>query len=215
MTKITLSQDLRWASLNADPTCSRCGITKTVADFFPKRVDYWCRECIRIYARDAYRKKVASLSPIELAIMRNKVNEGQNHRRAQRLAAMPLKELTAWRMQINDGNSQRRYVARDRAYQAYGGYVCACCGVTERAFLSIDHVNNDGAAHKRKFNLRTGEQLYRWLARNDFPSGFQVLCMNCQWGKRNNGGICPHQVRCNDHPVEGVEPSGSKRSAPV
>jgi hypothetical protein len=24
--------------------------------------------------------------------------------------------------------------------------------------------------------------------------------MNCQWGKRNNNGVCPHKERCNDYP---------------
>src|SRR4029077_6136264 len=31
--KTILSQDLRWRKLQADPTCSKCGSTKTPADF--------------------------------------------------------------------------------------------------------------------------------------------------------------------------------------
>jgi hypothetical protein len=27
---------------------------------------------------------------------------------------------------------------------------CACCGETEERFLTIDHINNDGAEHRRK-----------------------------------------------------------------
>jgi hypothetical protein len=213
--KTILSQDLRWAKIQLDPTCSKCRIRKTPADFPRNAVDYWCSRCRSDYAIDLYRKKVASLSPLDLAKFRDKVSERQSRQRDARIASMPKKQLEAWRMQINAGNTMRRYEVRDRVYRAYGGYVCACCGETEKAFLSIDHIENDGATHKRKFNLKTGEQMYRWLARNNFPSGFQILCMNCQWGKRNNGGICPHQVRCNDHPVEGVGPSGPKRSAPV
>jgi ABC-type uncharacterized transport system substrate-binding protein len=34
---------------------------------------------------------------------------------------------------------------------------------------------------------------YKWLARNGYPSGFQILCMNCNHGKSRNGGVCPHQ----------------------
>ena len=114
---------------------------------------------------------------------------------------MTPEELAAWRVQTNEGNTKRRREVRDLVYRTYGGYRCACCGETEPTFLSIDHVNNDGAQHKRECKISTGEQLYRWLARNGFPPGFQVLCMNCQWGKRNNNGVCPHQVRCNDHPA--------------
>jgi hypothetical protein len=34
--------------------------------------------------------------------------------------------------------------------------------------------------------------------RNGFPPGYQVLCMNCNHGKRMNNGVCPHKERCND-----------------
>ena len=79
---------------------------------------------------------------------------------------------------------------RDLVFEAYGGYKCVCCGETEPKFLSIDHINNDGAKHKKK----TNSNLYRWLKKNDYPSGFQVLCMNCNCGKYRNGGICPHKT---------------------
>lgn len=106
-------------------------------------------------------------------------------------------------------------------FAAYGGYICRCCGETEKAFLTIDHVNNDGNVWRRekigKFKGRTtggGYPTYRWLVKHEFPDGFQVLCMNCQFGKRMNDGVCPHQERRNDHPLQGVGPSGPKRSTP-
>lgn len=107
---------------------------------------------------------------------------------------------------------------RDAAFKAYGGYVCACCGETEQKFLTLDHVNNDGAEFRRMIRgnrQAAGATTYAWLARNGFPSGYQVLCMNCNHGKRMNNGVCPHQVRCNDHPRVGVGPSGPKRIAPA
>ena len=39
----------------------------------------------------------------------------------------------------------------------------------------------------------SGYMTYKWLRKNGFPPGFQVLCMNCQHGKRMCRGICPHQ----------------------
>ena len=85
---------------------------------------------------------------------------------------------------------------KDDVFTAYGGYKCACCGETEPMFLSIDHVNNDGA-HERKSGLYNGSgtAFYQWLRKNGYPSGYQVLCMNCQVGKHKNGGVCPHQNR--------------------
>ena len=111
---------------------------------------------------------------------------------------------------------ERRARVKEAVFAAYGGYKCACCGETEKLFLTIDHINNDGAAHRRKIvGKRTGAgyPTYNWLVNNHFPEGYQVLCMNCNHGKRMNDGICPHQVRSNDYSKE-VEPSGSKRTAP-
>jgi hypothetical protein len=77
---------------------------------------------------------------------------------------------------------------------AYGGQ-CRCCGETELSFLSIDHINGGGRSHRKSLGLTAGQSFYFWLKENGFPKDeFQVLCMNCQWGKRMHG-ICPHQVK--------------------
>ena len=95
------------------------------------------------------------------------------------------------RIKHNNATIKRYNEIRDKVFAAYGGYICNCCGETEPSFLSIDHVNNDGAEHGRKIG---NSYSYRWLLINNFPSGFQVLCMNCQWGKKNNNGVCLHEI---------------------
>ena len=77
------------------------------------------------------------------------------------------------------------------AYIAYGG-MCKCCGEQEPMFLSIDHVDNTGATHRKI--IGKGSQIYKWLRDNNYPTGFQILCMNCNLGKSRNGGVCPHSV---------------------
>ena len=191
--QITPNQARRLERLKNNPICSHCGQTKTIEDFPAKGVDYWCNACRREYAIQSYHKRRESLSREDLKALRNEVNTRQTERRRQRMASMSPEELAAFKARVNAENLKRRDAVRDQAYQAYGGYKCNCCGITERAFLSLDHINNDGAKHKRECKLRTGEQLYRWIVKNNFPPMFQVLCMNCQWGKRNNKGICPHQ----------------------
>lgn len=79
---------------------------------------------------------------------------------------------------------------KDAAYNAYGGYICSCCKEKELSFLSIDHIENDGKLLRK--TQGTGTALYRWLVRNNFPKGYQILCMNCQFGK-SKYGICPHK----------------------
>lgn len=76
------------------------------------------------------------------------------------------------------------------------GYRCVCCGENELIFLTIDHINNDGAEHRKQLckNSNVGSVgLYRWLKKNNFPDGFQILCYNCNIGKYRNGGVCPHE----------------------
>lgn len=78
------------------------------------------------------------------------------------------------------------------AMQAYGGPVCACCGESHIECLQIDHVNGDGATHRREIcgKNRSGN-LYVWLRQNNYPPGFRVLCANCNFAI-SRLGRCPH-----------------------
>jgi hypothetical protein len=75
----------------------------------------------------------------------------------------------------------------------YGGK-CACCGEgRDLSFLSIDHINNDGAKFRKENpTIANGTHLYRWIEKVGFPKDLQVYCFSCQWGKRIHG-VCPHQ----------------------
>lgn len=76
----------------------------------------------------------------------------------------------------------------------YGGNPpkCACCGESRIEFLTIDHINNDGAKHRKETKMHTGYQFSLWLIRNNFPEGFQILCWNCNCS-RTHWGYCPHE----------------------
>lgn len=88
---------------------------------------------------------------------------------------------------------RHRRKLRVLALQSYGGK-CACCGLEDQPFLSIDHINNDGARHRRQEKLKgSGYHLYAWLKKHNFPNGFQVLCYNCNLAKQHFG-MCPHQM---------------------
>lgn len=90
----------------------------------------------------------------------------------------------------NQAAQRRRYDARlkRQAMLAYGGR-CSCCGEDELIFLTIDHLDNSGAEHRRILG-RGGARLYQWLKARGYPEGFQVLCFNCNFAKSNGG--CPH-----------------------
>jgi hypothetical protein len=79
------------------------------------------------------------------------------------------------------------------AFMAYGGPKCVCCGETILAFLNLDHIERDGAEHRKAIGKSDGYRIYGWLKRHRYPAGFQVLCWNCNCGREFNGGICPHK----------------------
>ena len=89
---------------------------------------------------------------------------------------------------------QRPYQAkrlRRLKLQVLGHYspslTCAHCGFSDVRALSIDHIQGGGGKHTKEIHA-SGGSFYRWLSRNNYPSGYQVLCMNCQWIKRVEKG---------------------------
>jgi hypothetical protein len=90
------------------------------------------------------------------------------------------------RQKINGKNFRER--TKYRIFNLYSGGEpkCAQCGENRMVCLSIDHIQGDGAKHRRELNGGRGTELYLSIEKNYDPSRFQVLCMNCQWVKRAN-----------------------------
>ena len=73
---------------------------------------------------------------------------------------------------------------------------CVCCGESEQDFLTIDHINGGGGQHRISIfgdRWTAGARFYNWLVANRFPSGFQLLCMNCNLSKGKHGH-CVHEA---------------------
>lgn len=112
-------------------------------------------------------------------------------------APVPGRRFCKRHAEIRSETGIRRYQEiKTEVFNAYGGPKCACCGETIVHFLSMDHVENNGAAHRKETGFRkTWASIFLWLKKHGFPPGFQVLCMNCNFGKARNGGICPHKQK--------------------
>lgn len=87
---------------------------------------------------------------------------------------------------------------RDIIYIAYGNK-CNCCGESNKLFLTIDHVNNDGYKIRQRnkngnYSAPFSGHYYKQIIKANFPSDLQLLCWNCNCGKARNGGICPHKI---------------------
>lgn len=137
------------------------------------------RDKYNAYHREWRRKNKAKLSAREV------------ERRKLGIAAMTKDELKAFRIAEVEKTRRMHEATKEIVFSHYG-WRCACCGETERAFLSMDHVNNDGYKD-RVGKSRSSSKLYRKIKKQGFPNTYQVLCMNCNFGKRMNNGICPHK----------------------
>ncbi len=112
-----------------------------------------------------------------------------NYRKAQ---ARWKKYYQKHKEKIKEKSKEYKNNLREAALDHYGR-VCACCGESQIEFLTIDHI----FPPKRKTN-RERKDLYGWLKRHNYPSGFQTLCWNCNMAK-GIYGECPH---CKRHMIE-------------
>ena len=66
------------------------------------------------------------------------------------------------------------------SYYSNGLLTCKQCGFSDIRALSIDHINGGGAIHRKTMK---GTSFYSYLIKENYPEGYQVLCMNCQFIK--------------------------------
>lgn len=63
---------------------------------------------------------------------------------------------------------ERRQLRKQKTFNHYGNK-CKCCGETNHIFLSIDHINNDGADYRKeifsssKRGQTSGTAFYKWI----------------------------------------------------
>jgi len=142
--------------------------------------------------------------------------EGKAYRKKH---SMYAKEWRKKNPELKKAIQQRSYdKIRTECFNHYGGAICKCCGETEIRFLHLDHIDGDGAKQrheweKTKSTIYGGTQLYYWLKKNNYPPELklQVLCANCNLGKRTNR-YCPHELK------KGIDMNGnaiSKEYLPI
>lgn len=90
----------------------------------------------------------------------------------------------------NIRGKDRVLLLRTRVFNAYGNK-CTCCGETSAQLITIDHIENNGADHRRE--VGHGGDFYRWIIQNNYPKSLRLQCYNCNCGRHRNGGVCPHE----------------------
>jgi len=69
---------------------------------------------------------------------------------------------------------------------------CSCpnCNVDDIDVLCVDHINGDGAEHRKI----VGRNMYNWVKLNNYPDTFRLLCYNCNQSLDHHG-YCPHDIK--------------------
>lgn len=75
------------------------------------------------------------------------------------------------------------------SHYSNGNLACVMCGFDDIRALSIDHINGKGTKHRERMGI-LGSHIYVWLEKNNYPEGYQTLCMNCQFIKRTENKEC-------------------------
>lgn len=110
-----------------------------------------------------------------------------------------------WKNKENRDKSAREYQRKAKidvmSHYSNGEIKCACCGVKEIVFLTIDHIKGDGNKLRKEKKHKTGGMFYIWLRTNKYPEGLQVLCHNCNQAKRQLSH-CPHKDLLSTQPSQ-------------
>ena len=122
----------------------------------------------------------------------NQSEKGKANRKRWRIENRERDYACNNRYQSSDkGKAKRNCLARQAGramkirvltHYGHGKLTCVMCGESRIDCLSLDHINNNGYEHRK--GTGNGQKFYRWIIKNDFPLGYQTLCMNCQWIKR-------------------------------
>jgi len=145
--------------------CRKCGKEQLIVDFqWGGTLQYLCKQCRQARDRAYYEQ----------------TKEVRNTNRKRVYHADPEHVLKNVRRDSKVYDAVRKL--RVLAHYSSGELACVHCGEDDLACLSIDHINGGGQQHRRV----VGSHFYAWLIKNDFPDGYQTLCMNCQMRKKHN-----------------------------
>ena len=103
---------------------------------------------------------------------------GKNAAKGRKKCNRCSKSPEAWAAS-HERRRQRRQAERLDLVEAYGGK-CVECDIDDPDVLVLDHINDDGAEHRK----RVGNQnVYTDLIKRGYPDEVQLLCANCNLRK--------------------------------
>lgn len=139
----------------------------------------------------------------EKSLLWKRANPEKNYQVFKNWKVKNLLKRREWARLWARNNYQRRKqtllkngrACKDRLYDLFFdhyGYQCTCCGESRRDFLTIEHLNGGGSAH-RKRSPGGADRIIREIRDAGWPKEYTTLCMNCNFAKWRKG-VCPHVV---------------------
>lgn len=125
---------------------------------------------------------------------------GQAYRKRQAEYAREWRKRNRDKFKTNQQRSYDKIRVECLSHYGNGKVECRCCAEKELRFLHLDHINGDGHVQRKEWvkihkKVFGGTGLYYWLKKNNWPDlRLQVLCANCNLGKRTNK-YCPHEIK--------------------
>jgi hypothetical protein len=170
--------------------CPKCKSVRLKSEFqnnitAPEGIEPWCRECKnKDYISRRDKRKAEGLCHCG-----RKVETGKTCETCKARCRNWIKDNKEYLLIRRKEDTK---IKREKILNAYGNR-CICCDETIQAFLELDHIEGGGNAHRRKILKEEGKQFYDWIIKNNYPSGFQLLCSNCNACKWRYGK-CAHEL---------------------
>lgn len=172
--------------------CGNCG--RRVEDYASNRKKttktghYFCS----VTCAGKGRRKVLSLANGGDGILRTKKEKDALHYRknADKIRGQANNYYSRNKLDIIKNLKDKSRILKKEVMAAYGGK-CECCGERYIEFLTIDHINGDGAEHRAKCGK--GRKIYQDIKKQGFPQDkYRCLCLNCNISL-GFYGYCPHK----------------------
>jgi len=174
--------------------CIQCNQRKDKKEYSKSKrekdgLNTWCKSCHKKY-REKNKEYLSAYKKVYSDIPENKERKKQymikyhidNKENILKKKKEYLIKNREWIYHKNNKmNMLRNWENRISCLQVYSnGYMkCELCGIDNIDVLTIDHINGNGAKHRKE--IKKYKDLYSWLRDNNFPDGFRVLCRNCNW----------------------------------
>ncbi len=156
-----------------------------------------CDKCGKFFLKRGWRQRFClSCRPEAYREYARKQNSLYYHRHPERvklsIKLTRAKRPEYYKNQKRINQARRRERLRHAVLTHYSDETlsCKCCGERQVDFLTIDHIEGGGGKHRiALFGSRyaAGANFCAWLFKNQYPNGYQVLCMNCNFSKGKHG----------------------------